>query len=81
VYLLLASLCRSDAFWKIWVYPSFPNAIPYKNNRLTIGLLGLNHIPFGAARPHPYWGGRIRREYDIPFGEPPFHMRKMLLPV
>jgi len=34
-------------------------------------LLGSQHIPFGAARPHPYWGGRIRREYAIPFGEPP----------
>jgi hypothetical protein len=24
----------------LWLCPSFPNAIPYKNNRLTVGLMG-----------------------------------------
>ena len=31
----------------IMANPSFSNAIPYKNNRLPIGLLGSNYIPFG----------------------------------
>ena len=57
--------------WKIGVYPSFSKAIPYKYSMLHMTLLGYHHIPFGAARPHPYRGGRIRREYAIPFGEPP----------
>jgi hypothetical protein len=61
-----------EDYSNFWLCPSFPNAIPYKNNRLTVGLMGSFIFPSEPPALTLTGAGGCGGNIIFPLVSPPF---------